>query len=72
MDLSEKRIWVFGVANACPLNSPVETCLFKQICEMPVAGRWVYINELSEVELDHLIEQHKKCLYERELKRTGK
>jgi hypothetical protein len=70
MNLIEKKTWVFGVANACPLNYPLNTCLFKQISEMPVVGRWNYINKLSEEELDNLIEKHKRCLFERELKRN--
>jgi hypothetical protein len=72
VNISEKRIWIFGVANACPLNSPLDTCPFKDIREKTLAERWKYITELSENQIDALITNHKKCLFERELKRTKK
>lgn len=69
MNLDDKRIWLFGVANGCPLNFPLENCPFKGIRDKPMAERWKYISELPENQVETLISHHLKCSYEREMKK---
>lgn len=66
MNSEEKRYWLFGVVNACPLNSPLDNCPFKVLREKSVAERWDFIVKISDKQVDDLIYKHKKCLFERE------
>jgi hypothetical protein len=65
----EKRIWLFGVVNACPLNVPLDICPFNEIRNKPVTVRWKFVCDLSDVEVDSFIDKHLDCLYKREMKR---
>jgi hypothetical protein len=71
VNLDEKRIWLFGVAYGCPLNSPLENCPFKVIRDKQIAERWKYISELPEDQIESLINHHLKCAYDREMKKFG-
>jgi hypothetical protein len=70
VNLEEKRIWLFGVANGCPLISPLENCPFIVIRNKPMAERWKYISELPEDQVESLISHHLKCSYDREMKKS--
>lgn len=65
--MNEKRILLFGVLNACPLNNPDDSCPFGEIRKKPVNDRWRFVNELPENEVESLLTIHKRKLYQREL-----
>jgi hypothetical protein len=70
VNLEEKRIWLFGVANACPLNSPCDSCPFTVIRNKTVTERWKYISDMPEDQVESLISHHLKCSYDREMKKS--
>lgn len=62
MATSDKRIWLFGVFTACPLNDVVKDCTFRKYREMTSFQRWNYLESLSDEEVDNLIMLHKNCI----------
>lgn len=68
----EKKFWLFGVINACPLNSELDTCQFKSARKKPAAERWNTVAGFSDGQLDNLITIHRNCVRERELKSLKK
>ncbi len=63
----EKKIWLFGVFCACPLNYPLNDCIFKEFRKLSALEKWEYVDSLSETEVDAYISHHRECLYKREL-----
>jgi hypothetical protein len=68
VNLEEKRIWLFGVVNGCPLNSPCKNCPFEVMRIEPLTERWRYLCDLTDNEVEDLVNYHVRCLFERELK----
>ena len=71
MNIDEKRVWIFGVAKACPLTNELESCPFSEMRKTPVSECWKTISAMPEEQIDILIDHHSNCLYNRELKKCG-
>jgi hypothetical protein len=70
VNFKDKKIWLFGIFCACPLNSSLKSCPFNAIRKLPLSERWHIIEGLSEDEVQSLITTHTTCLYVREMKCT--
>jgi len=62
----EKKIWLFGVFSACPLEYALKGCPFEEVRKKSALERWEHIEQLTEEEMDVLILHHKSCIYKRE------
>lgn len=69
MTSSEKKVWLFGVFSACPLNNPLKGCPFEEYRKQTALKRWEYIDSLSDIEVNDYIQHHRECLYKREFEK---
>ena len=63
---SKKRIWLMELLIDCPLEYSLDTCPAKELREMKLSERLKIIDEMSDDEMQSILEYHKKCLAERE------
>jgi len=66
LELSDRQIWVLGLACTCPLGEQLSGCCLGEIREKHLRGRQNLVRNMSEGELGRIITQHKACLTERE------
>jgi hypothetical protein len=68
VNFKDKKIWLFGIFCACPLNNSIRSCPFNAVRKLPLSERWHIIEGLSEDEVQSLITTHTTCLNAREMK----
>lgn len=65
-DFLEKRTLAHGLAFACPMPPQLPTCSFREIRKLPEEERFDVVNNMTEQQINVLIDTHKKCLRRRE------
>lgn len=68
----DKRIWAKGLAVACPFGDPLDSCIGNKLRELPLQERLKIIDNMSDEEIDAILEAHKCCLAHREKDLFGK
>ncbi len=56
----------YGLIFKCPIGFESSDCEYKNIRQLPIGDRLVYINLLTETEKNNLVKKHQKCLLVRE------
>ena len=65
MELSDKRIWLYGLLVACPEVESLCDCPFEKYRKLTLEERLKTVEELSEEEVDEIIKHHNQCLLRR-------
>ena len=66
MDLTDIRVWLFGLIIGCPMGKSLENCPADKLRNLPVTDIIKIVENMPEDELNDLISYHKSCLKERE------
>ena len=64
-ELMDKRIWVKGILVECPLGKPLTDCLANALRNLPLEELIKAVNNMTEDQLDSVIEYHNNCMAER-------
>lgn len=65
MELSEEKIWLYGLFVACPQGTPLLNCPLKKFRSLPDLDKWNALNKLTNEETHDIISHHNKCLLRR-------
>lgn len=57
----DKRIWIKGLTLECPLGQALEDCPLNALRHLPVAQMNMAINNLSDEQVDSIVDIHKQC-----------
>jgi len=68
IDQTDRRIWVLGLACACPFGDPISGCCMEKLREKSLRERASLVKKMSEEELNMIVTQHKACFAEKERK----
>ncbi|MDC0357195.1 hypothetical protein OAO01_00135 [Oligoflexia bacterium] len=62
----DKRAWAKGLAMECPMNEELSDCPLCEVRRLPLAQRVKVVDNMSDADIDNLLEQHIACLKKRE------
>ena len=66
MDVPAKRAYVMGLLIACPYKSSLSTCALYDIRSKPVKERMAWARQLTDEQIQDVIDIHKECFIRRE------
>jgi len=66
MDASTKRVYVIGLLVCCPYKSNPATCPLYDIRQKPVRERAKWVKQLTDEQIQDIINIHKECFIRRE------
>ena len=66
MDAPAKRTYVMGLLVACPYKSNPATCALYDIRSKPLKERMAWVRQLTDKQIQDIIEIHKECFVRRE------
>ena len=61
-----ERAWLKELLTTCPFGSALDSCPAKGIRELLLYDRFKVMNEMSDEEVEAIIDYHKVCRSERE------
>ena len=64
--MAEDSSYYYGLVFGCPMREELETCAYKRIRKLSLAERIKYINSLNKLDRAALVNQHKRCIRQRE------
>ena len=65
MELSDKKIWVYGLLIACPERKPLPDCPLEKYRHLSNKNRLTTLENFTEAEVEEIIELHNHCLLSR-------
>ena len=66
MDVAAKRAYVMGLLVACPYKSNPSTCALYDIRNKPLKERTAWARQLTDKQIQEIIDIHKECFVRRE------
>jgi hypothetical protein len=66
MELSNLRRWLLGLLIECPIGNALAQCPAYNYRNLPVSKLIDIVESMHEEDLISIIEQHKKCIKQRE------
>jgi hypothetical protein len=66
LDIEEKRIWVQGLLIECPMGTHLDDCPAKELRKIPLKERVNLVKEMTDDQIDQIINYHRACLIRRE------
>ena len=66
LSFEDKKTWVKGLVIHCPMGDSVKDCPANEIRLHPIRKRLRIVDEMSESDIEQIIDYHLKCLAERE------
>lgn len=65
MELSDKKIWVYGLLIACPEGNPLHDCPLEKYRKGSDKDRLTILENFTEEEVEEIIKLHNHCLLSR-------
>ena len=65
MELSDKKIWLYGLFYACPEGKPLVDCPIEKYRSLPEKEKIIILENLTEEEVEEIIKHHNQCLLRR-------
>ena len=65
MELTDKKIWLFGLFVACPEGEPMPDCPLEKYRSLQVKEKLTILEKLSEEEVEEIINHHHQCVLRR-------
>lgn len=65
MELTDKKIWLYGLFVACPEGNPLPDCPLEQYRSLPDKEKIKILENFSEEEVEEIIKHHHKCVFRR-------
>ncbi len=65
--LRDKKIWIKGLLVDCPLGRPLKGCPANTLRNLPIDQFAKIVKQMSEDQIDCIIEYHEKCCRKREM-----
>ena len=66
MDLSDARVFLLGILVACPYGPNPKDCILHDMRKKSMKERLNFSQQLTENEVQYIIDIHKKCLSQKE------
>jgi hypothetical protein len=66
MELSDLRLWLFGLIIDCPMGKSLDNCPANELRKLSVTEIIEVVDTISEEKLQVYIAHHKKCIGVRE------
>jgi hypothetical protein len=64
-ELSDKKIWLYGLFIACPQGKPLSDCPLEQYRIGSEKERLTTLENITEKEVEEIIKHHNQCLLRR-------
>lgn len=64
--IEDKKAWVRELLIGCPFDEPLPDCPGCELRKLPIEKRIKAADEMTEKDLDNVINHHKCCLRKRE------
>ena len=61
-----KKVWVKSLVMDCPLGKPLASCALTDLRKLNVGERASLVDRMAEVQLEEIIEIHRRCRAKRE------
>ena len=71
MDLPNKRVYIAGLLVGCPYKSEPAGCALYDIRKKPLKERIEWCDQLTDEQIQDILNVHKKCLAQREGKKNA-
>jgi len=68
LENTDKITWLKGLLVGCPMGKALDDCPVNELRKLLLADRIELIKNMSNVEIDSILEHHKKCITKRENK----
>ena len=68
----EKRVWAKALLTKCPFDLELDNCPLRKVRKLPLSNRMALVNDMSDEEIDSVVQHHKDCQKERLLHETPK
>jgi len=65
MELSEEKIWLYGLFVSCPQGTPLASCPLEKYRILSYYDRLSALKELTTAETKEIIDHHNRCLLRR-------
>jgi len=65
LQLSNKKIFVFGLLMNCPEGEPMVDCPLEKYRKLSIKERLKYLEKLSDKEIDKINKHHHECVWRR-------
>jgi len=65
MELSDKKIWLYGLFVACPEGKPLPDCPLEKYRSLPAKKKFALLEQFSEEGVEEIIKHHHKCVLRR-------
>jgi hypothetical protein len=66
LPLDQKRTWVIALMIKCPMGTPLEDCPAAEVRGRPLDDITKRVGEMTDEEINRIIDHHKQCLCKRE------
>lgn len=70
ISIGNRVIWLKGLMIECPLFNALPNCPLKKYRSLPINEKFKLVDEMSDDQIDSIIEYHQKCLSAREFSST--
>lgn len=65
MELTDNKIWLFGLLIACPVGAPLPDCPLEKYRTNSYKDRLTTLQNFTENEVDEIIKHHYQCVLRR-------
>lgn len=65
MELSDKKIWVYGLLYACPEGQPLPDCPLEKYRKLSDKEKLSILENFTDEEVEKIIRNHNQCLLHR-------
>jgi hypothetical protein len=65
MELSDEKIWIYGLYVACPEGKPLLDCPLERYRSLPDTKKIAIVENLSQNEVKEIFKHHNQCLLHR-------
>lgn len=66
IEFHDKRTWMKWLFVACPMETELETCPFKEYRNIPAEESFILADKMEMEKIEGIIAYHKTCISERE------
>ncbi len=66
MELTDNKIWLWGLLISCPMGNEAHDCPLKEIRTESVKKKYDFIENLPPDKIDELVKHHIECLNRKE------
>ena len=63
---TKERAWLKELLTDCPFGNALDSCPAREIRKLPLNDRFIVIDEMSDDEVESILDYHRVCRTERE------